>query len=66
MYFLSDDDEIIWLAKGIAKAINRTERQTIHLLETGQLPAAKIGGRWFSTKLKLHDRLISLLEPAAE
>jgi len=37
---------LIWGAAAIAQAIGRTERQTFHLLESGALPARKIGGRW--------------------
>jgi len=31
---LSAPDDLVWGAKGIAKAINRTERQARHLIET--------------------------------
>lgn len=38
--------DIIWGVDSIAKLIGRTERQTFHLLSTGQLPAKKVGNRW--------------------
>ena len=49
----SDLDEPIWGAKGISQVIKRSERQTFHLLQTGQLPANKVGDRYVSTKRKL-------------
>jgi hypothetical protein len=42
-------DDLIWEVKPIAKAIKRTPRQTFHMLENGNLPAKKIGGRWCSS-----------------
>jgi len=47
------DDQIAWGAKGIAPIINRTERQTFHMLEANLLPAVKIGGKWAATKSAL-------------
>lgn len=43
----------IWKIKEIAKAIGRSERQTFHLLASGQLPAKKVGGRWVASRQKL-------------
>jgi hypothetical protein len=40
------DDAIAWGAAGIGRVIGRTPRQTIHLLESGRLPAKKVGGYW--------------------
>ena len=38
---------IIWGARDIGAAINRTERQTHHLLEKGAIRAArKVGAQW--------------------
>ena len=45
--------EIIWGAKAIGQEINRSERQASYLLENGQLPAKKVGGRWCSTRTAL-------------
>ena len=36
----------VWGAKAIGAVIGKTERATFHLLESGALPAAKIGGQW--------------------
>jgi hypothetical protein len=39
----------IWGAKKIAEAIDRPVRATFNLLESKQIPARKIGGRWCVT-----------------
>jgi len=54
--------ELIWGGENIAKLIGRTKRITFHLLETGQLPAKKVGGRWVAERNKL---LAFFLETAA-
>jgi hypothetical protein len=46
-------DDILWGVKAISEEIGRTERQAFYLLETGQLPAKKTGGRWWSTRTAL-------------
>ena len=43
----------VWEVTEIAKLIGRTERQTFHLLKSGQLPAKKVGGRWVAERGKL-------------
>lgn len=48
-----DLDRPIWGVKQIAKIVDRTERQTFHMLQSGQLPASKIGDRWVSTRRRL-------------
>ncbi|THK34663.1 DNA-binding protein [Ensifer sp. MPMI2T] len=42
--------DLIWEVAEIAKLIGRTERQTFHLLSTGQLPAKKVGNRWVAER----------------
>ena len=44
---------LIWGVRGIARVINQTERQTLYLLETGQLPAGKSGRKWYSSESRL-------------
>lgn len=44
---------VIWGAKAIADALGRTRRQTFHMLESGALPARKVGGRWAVTRRAL-------------
>ena len=48
-------NDVLWGVKALAEEINRTERQTFYLLETGQLPAKKVGGRWCSTRTTLRE-----------
>jgi hypothetical protein len=45
--------DLVWEVSAIARVIGRTERQTFRLLETGQLPGKKVGGRWVSERGKL-------------
>ncbi|MBX9456161.1 MAG: DNA-binding protein [Rhizobium sp.] len=45
--------ELIWGACEIGRLIGRTQRQTFHLLESGELPARKVGGRWVVERGKL-------------
>jgi hypothetical protein len=47
-------DEPIWGVENFAKVINRTERQTYHLVATGKLSGVnKVGDRYVSTRRKL-------------
>jgi hypothetical protein len=45
--------DLVWEVSEIAKIIKRTDRQTFHLLASGQLPARKVGGRWVAERGKL-------------
>lgn len=45
--------DLIWEVSEIAKLIGRTERQTFHMLNTGRLPAKKVGGRWVAERGQL-------------
>ncbi len=58
-------DDVIWEAAQIAKVINRTKRQTVYLLEKGQIPARKVGGRWVASRSRLQAHLVGLLTEAA-
>ncbi|PDT80045.1 hypothetical protein [Sinorhizobium sp. BJ1] len=42
--------DLIWEVTEIARLIGRTERQTFHMLQSGQLPAKKVGGRWVAER----------------
>lgn len=57
---MSDETQadVLWEVAAIAAVIGRTERQTFHLLSTGQLPAKKVGGRWVASRTKLISYLI--------
>jgi hypothetical protein len=37
---------LIWGAEAIANEIGVGTRRAFHLLENGELPAKKVGGRW--------------------
>ena len=46
--------DLIWGAKAIAAALGISVRQAFHMLEGGQLPAAKqIGSRWVVSRRAL-------------
>jgi hypothetical protein len=45
--------DLIWEVSEIAKVIGQSERQTFHLLATGQLPAKKVGKRWVAERGRL-------------
>jgi excisionase family DNA binding protein len=44
---------LIWGAEAIAEALGVSVRKTFHLLESGHLPATKIGGRWVVARERL-------------
>jgi hypothetical protein len=45
--------DLIWGVSAIARVIGRTDRQTFHLISTGELPARKIGNRWVIERNRL-------------
>ena len=48
-----DNDLLLWGAAAIGQAINRTRRETFYLLESGKLPARKLGSRWVASRRDL-------------
>jgi hypothetical protein len=52
------DTDILWGAGPIGKEIGCNRRQAFHLLETGRLPAKKIGGKWVASRAVLRQALI--------
>ena len=46
-------NDVVWGAAAIATVINKTKRQAFHLLESGLLPARKIGKQWCASRTKL-------------
>jgi hypothetical protein len=50
---MNDSSDFLWGAAAIAKAIGRTARQTYHLLESGHLPANRVGNRWVASRQRL-------------
>ncbi len=47
------DFQLVWGGEEIAKVIGRTPRVTFLLLEKGELPAKKVGGRWVAERGEL-------------
>lgn len=45
--------DLVWGGEGIAKAIHRPVITTFKMLERGELPAKKVGGRWVAERSKL-------------
>ena len=60
MVFATDDRPtrlgLIWCAAAIAHFI---ERATFHLLESGMLPARKVGGRWCANPAELEQHVLT-------
>lgn len=56
----SDEIELIWGAAEIARFIKRTNRQTYHMLNSGQLPAKKVGEHWVAEAGNLRRHFIEL------
>jgi hypothetical protein len=45
--------DILWGAAAIGAYIGKSDRGAFHLLETGKLPARKVGAQWVSSKGEL-------------
>jgi hypothetical protein len=41
---------LVWGAEKIARVIGKTPRATYALLEDGEIPAKKVGGRWVADR----------------
>lgn len=50
--------KLLWGAPAIARALNITRRKAYHLLETGSLPARKIGGSWVADTDRLRQAIV--------
>ena len=48
---------LIWGAAAIAAEIQRPVRKTYHMLESGQIPAEKVGERWVAERGRLRRHL---------
>ena len=51
----SQDSNLVWGAANIGKEIGKKERPTYYLLETGRLPATKVGDQLVSERDKLRN-----------
>jgi hypothetical protein len=59
-----DDADLAWGASNIARAINVNERKCFYMLESGHLPARKVGGCWVASKRRLLAALSGEANPA--
>lgn len=50
---MTEQIPLLWGVKAIAAEIQRTPRQTHYMLESGHLPAKKVGGRWCANRADL-------------
>ena len=48
--------ELLWGAERIAAELNVTTRRAFYLLEHGEIPAQKVGGRWCASRHVLRKR----------
>ncbi|WP_234907698.1 DNA-binding protein [Rhizobium rhizogenes] len=53
MTAFDNEMELVWGAEAIAKLIGRSKRATFYMLDNGELPAKKVGGRWVAERRKL-------------
>ena len=58
--------DLVWGAGPIGKVVGLNKRQVFHLLESGRLPAKKVGGKWVSSEgaLRYHFREVLMAEVA--
>jgi hypothetical protein len=55
-------DDLIWGIRGIAEEIGKSERQAFHMVDTGAIPAAKVGGRVVASRARLREHFRALLD----
>lgn len=56
--------DLLWGAEAIAGAIGVTTRRAFTLLEGGQIPAKKVGGRWVADRAALRGFFLEAREAA--
>ena len=49
----SENLDLIWGAKSIARALGVTERAAYHMLERREIPARQVGQRWVASRKAL-------------
>jgi hypothetical protein len=52
---LDELDKPVWGAEAIGALIGKPRAATFHLLETGKIPARRIGRQWVTTKRRLRE-----------
>jgi hypothetical protein len=45
--------DLVWGGAAIAKILGRSVRSTFYMLDSGEIPAKKVGGRWVIERSKL-------------
>ncbi|SDP77279.1 hypothetical protein SAMN05428967_3363 [Phyllobacterium sp. YR620] len=61
-----DANDLKWGAADIGKCIGVSARRAYFLLESGAIPAKKIGGKWVASETVLLNSIIETGEVAAE
>jgi hypothetical protein len=61
----NQDSELVWGAASIADEINRSLRQTWHLLRSNRLPVRKVGDQWVGKRAELRDLSCWPQQPAS-
>ena len=54
----SNNLDLIWGAEAIGEYINANKRQTYYYLETGKLPARKLGNLWVASRAVLRHHFL--------
>lgn len=54
----SDSLDLLWGAEAIGAYINANRRQTFYYLQTGKLPARKVGNLWVASREALRRCLL--------
>lgn len=54
--------DLLWGAAAIGKEVNLNKRQTFYALETGAIPARKVGGKWVAERNRLREFFLSTPE----
>jgi hypothetical protein len=54
------NDDLIWGAGAIAKALNQKPRQVYYQLERGLLPAGRQGDKWVASRRALQEHFARL------
>jgi len=57
--------DILWGAAAIAAEIGLNVRQCFYLLETGKIPAKKVGRKWCASRRGLRNHFASITGEAA-
>jgi hypothetical protein len=59
------DLDLIWGADAIARVLNLNTKQAFYALESGKLPARKVGKRWVAERGRLREFFVAAMEKSA-